>query len=129
MVLSESGSFAVSSLLAVLTFSAMQVYKSVFAASQLMTILGGFTGSIFFVFVLTAVGNLEKVVFGSSFQTQLKEVVFCLLLSMGAASTVHRVCATTCLLFSLLMIYAINAISNDVYAAAPVTAQQKKKKN
>jgi hypothetical protein len=31
-------------------------------------------GSLLFVFLLTAVGNLEKTVFGHGFQTQLAEV-------------------------------------------------------
>ena len=39
-----------------------------------MTILAGFTGSLLFVFLLTAVGNLEKSVFGFNFQTKLGEV-------------------------------------------------------
>ena len=39
-----------------------------------MTILAGFTGSLFYVFLLTAVGNLEKSMFGFNFQTKLGEV-------------------------------------------------------
>ena len=62
-----------------------------FASTQLMTVLGGFTGSLLFVFLLTGIGNLEKSMFGSSFQTQLSEVVFCLLVAMMASATIHRV--------------------------------------
>ena len=51
-----------------------KVYKTALASSQLMTILAGFTGSLLFVFLLTAVGNLEKSVFGFNFQTKLGEV-------------------------------------------------------
>ena len=57
-----------------------KVYKTALASSQLMTILAGFTGSLLFVFLLTAVGNLEKSVFGFNFQTKLGEVgsrLFC----------------------------------------------------
>jgi hypothetical protein len=39
---------------------------------QLMNVL--VLGSLLFVFLLTAVGNLEKTVFGHGFQTQLAEV-------------------------------------------------------
>ncbi len=39
---------------------------------QLMDVLD--LGSLLFVFLLTAVGNLEKTVFGHGFQTQLAEV-------------------------------------------------------
>ena len=52
----------------------LQVYKSALASSQLMTILTGFIGSWLFVFLLTAVANLEKSVFGFNFQTKLGEV-------------------------------------------------------
>ena len=69
----------------------MKVYKTMFASTQLMTVLGGFTGSLLFVFLLTGIGNLEKSMFGSSFQTQLTEVVFCLLVAMTASATIHRV--------------------------------------
>merc|ERR1712128_41186 len=75
MALTEGGSFVVSSIVSLLLFSGMQVYKTALASSQLMTILAGFTGSLLFVFLLTAVGNLEKSVFGFNFQTKLGEVV------------------------------------------------------
>ena len=69
----------------------VQVYKGLLASSQLMTIATGFTGSLLFVFLITAgcfavsgyfkiltscyaVGNLEKTVFGNNFQTKLGEV-------------------------------------------------------
>ena len=70
--------------------SPAQVYKGFLASSQLMTIATGFTGSLLFVFLITAgaifslmsptlistqpVGNLEKTVFGNNFQTKLGEV-------------------------------------------------------
>ena len=111
MALTEGGSFLVSSILSLLIFSAMQVvncnnvgrwkfcsgnifvaqvYKGFLASSQLMTIATGFTGSLLFVFLITAgaifslmsptstsiqpVGNLEKTVFGNNFQTKFGEV-------------------------------------------------------
>merc|ERR1739840_34517 len=112
-------------------FSGMQVYKTFLASSQLMTILAGFSGSLLFVFLLTAVGNLEKSVFGFNFQTKLGEVVFCMLMAMSAAGTVHRVSATTCLLFSIGMVWSLNKISQDTYGgvqSAPAHTQHKKKK-
>ena len=75
MALTEGGSFLVSSILSLLIFSAMQVmncnnvrrrnscsgnisvaqvYKGFLASSQLMTIATGFTGSLLFVFLITA---------------------------------------------------------------------------
>merc|ERR1712012_1123034 len=87
----------------------------------LMTIATGFTGSLLFVFLITAVGNLEKTVFGNNFQTKLGEVVFCILMAMSAAGTVHRfffkVSATTCLLFSIGQAYALNKMAQEVHGA------------
>jgi hypothetical protein len=113
MALTESSSLPVASILALLTFSGMQMAKPMLASSQPMTILGGFLGSIFFVFSLTAIGNLEQVVFGKGFQTKLPETIFCLILAMAASASVHRVCATTCLIFSLVMLYSMFKISQQ----------------
>ncbi len=115
MPLTESSSFPVASFLAILTLSGMQMAKPLLVSSQLMTILGGFCGSILFVFLLTAVGNLEQIIFGKGFQTKLPETVICLVAAMSASASVHRVCATTCLLFSVLMIYSMYKISQQAY--------------
>ena len=74
MALNEGSSFVVSSILSLLLFSGMQVYKNILASSQLMTIITGFSGSLLYVFLLTAVANLEKSIFGWNFQTKLGEV-------------------------------------------------------
>ena len=74
MALNEGSSFVVSSILSLLLFSGMQVYKAALASSQSMTILAGFTGSLLFVFLLTALANLEKSIFGFNFQAKLGEV-------------------------------------------------------
>ena len=74
MALNEGSSFVVSSILSLLLFSGMQVYKAALASSQMMTILAGFTGSLLFVFLLTALANLEKSIFGFNFQAKLGEV-------------------------------------------------------
>merc|ERR1712112_819248 len=112
-------------------FSGMQVGKVFLASSQLMTIAAGFLGSLLYIFLLTAVGNLEKSVFGLNFQTKLGEVVFCLLAAMSAAGTVHRVSATTCLLFSLALTWSLQRMSQETYGGSqptPAPAQQHKKK-
>lgn len=71
----------------------MQLYKTNLASNEMMTIIGGFLGSVLFVFLLTvtklnvlnilihfqllnsllikAIGNLEKIMFGHGFQTKL----------------------------------------------------------
>ena len=134
MPLTESSSLPVASILALLTFSGMQWAKPLLASSQPMTILGGFLGSILFVFILTAIGNLEQVLFGKGFQTKLPETIMALLIAMSASGSVHRVCATTCLIFSLVMVYSMYKISQQVYGhseesnISKVAEKSKKKK-
>ena len=63
--------------------------------------------------------------------TMCLQVVFCMLAAMSAAGSVHRVSATTCLLFSVGMTWSLNKISQDTYGgaqAAPAPTQHKKKK-
>lgn len=69
--LSSGNSFLISVILTVLTFSGMQMYKQWLSSSQLNTIIGGLLGSLFFVFCLTGLSNLESSVFGKNFQTKL----------------------------------------------------------
>jgi len=130
----QSGmSFFLSSTLAVLLFAGMQLYKHQLAAHEWMTIFGGFLGSVLFCLILTAVGNFESTMFGKHFQTQLfPEVVLCLFAAMFASGLVHRVCVTTCFLFSMVDLYYINKLSQSVHAPMVTTAplvKTAKKKN
>jgi uncharacterized membrane protein YdcZ (DUF606 family) len=50
---SSGTSFVLASILTVLLFSGMQMYRQWLASSQLHTILGGYLGSVLFIFVLT----------------------------------------------------------------------------
>lgn len=47
------------------------MYKPWLTSSQVHTILGGYLGSILFVFSLTALGNLETYLFGKTVQVKL----------------------------------------------------------
>merc|ERR1719203_2732094 len=85
--------------------------------------------------LLTAIGNLEQVMFGKGFQTKLPETVFAMIIAIAASGSVHRVCATTCLIFSLVMVYSMYKISQQVYghseiegATTKVAEKSKKKK-
>lgn len=134
MAVSSSMSFFLSATLAVLLFAGMQLYKQQIAAYEYMTIFGGFLGSLLFCLLLTAVSNLEAMSFGKNFQTQLfPEVVLCLFAAMFASGFVHRVCVTTCFLFSIAHLYYINKLSASVHTPpVAVTAQpvkSGKKKN
>ena len=133
MALTESSSFPVATILAILTFSGMQMAKPILASTQLMTIVGGFVGSVLFVFLVTAVGNLEAIVFGKGFQTKLPETILAMIMAMAASASVHRVCASTCLLFSLLLTYSMYKISQTVHGhteqeSAPTRMAEKSKK-
>jgi uncharacterized integral membrane protein len=111
----------------------MQLYKHQLASYEWMTIVGGFLGSILFCLILTAVSNFESHMFGKNFQTQLfPEVVLCLLAALFASGLVHRVCVTTCFLFSMVDLHYINKLSQTVHtpsvsvATAPVKSSKKK---
>ncbi|CAD5121599.1 DgyrCDS10096 [Dimorphilus gyrociliatus] len=121
MAASNSTTCLISAALFVLLFAIMQIYKQQLAAQQSMTILGGFLGSELFVLAITAVSNFEMALFGSNFQAKLFPEVFgCLAISMFASGLVHRVCVTTCFLFSALALYFINKIANAKYAPKEV---------
>lgn len=129
MALASSPSCVVSLALSVLLFSGMQMLKPFLIASQPATILGGFLGSILFVFLLTGLGNLEKMAFGNGFQTKFPEALFCLLMAVVASASVHRVSATTCLLFSAAMLYSMNTISSQAHGGEKnLTEVQKSEK-
>uniref|UniRef100_A0A6M2DDG3 Putative conserved plasma membrane protein n=1 Tax=Xenopsylla cheopis TaxID=163159 RepID=A0A6M2DDG3_XENCH len=128
MAVSTGTSFVLSSLISVLLFSAMQIYKPWLGSTQLNTILGGYLGSVLFIFVLTAIGNFESTFFGPAFQCKLfPEIIISLVGAVIASGAVHRVCATTCMVFSIIAWYYKNLISQHVHAV-PVSAEISMKK-
>ncbi|XP_025833883.1 protein KRTCAP2 homolog [Agrilus planipennis] len=131
MAFSTEYSLIFALMLSLLTFSGMQIFKPWFAVSQLNVIFGGYLGSLLFTFLLTVVGNFENLVYGKSYQMKIvPEVALCLILTFIASASIHRVCATTSILFSLVYLYFINRHSQRIYAAptVTVTAQSGKKK-
>ncbi|RLU14753.1 hypothetical protein DMN91_012640 [Ooceraea biroi] len=131
MAVNSGVSFVLSSILSVLLFSWMQMYKAWLSSSQLGTVLGGWMGSLLFMCTLTAVGNLESILFGKYFQQKLlPEVVFSLTLSLIASALIHRVSTTTCLIFSMIALYYMNRISQETYGVSvqnPVVQLKKRK--
>jgi len=55
--------------------------------------------------------------FIGNFQNETKwiEVIFALLVAEIAAATVHRVCVTTCFLFSLLLLAYLHKVARSLH--------------
>lgn len=122
MSLGTGSSLIIASISALFMFSGMQMYLPWFITTHIRTILGGYLGSLLFVFILTAIGNLETIIFGKSFQIKLfPEVIFSLFLAVVSSAVVHRVAATTCVLFSIIQLHYINKYSQKVYAVVVPT--------
>ncbi|XP_023949627.2 protein KRTCAP2 homolog [Bicyclus anynana] len=119
MAVNSATSFVLSSILTLLIFSGMQMYKPLLVRSPITIIFGGYLGSIMFMFFVTAIGNLEATLFGKNFQLKLPEIALSMLISLIAAGMVHRICFTTCLIFSLITIYYMNKLSQKMYVTAP----------
>ncbi|XP_030748529.1 protein KRTCAP2 homolog [Sitophilus oryzae] len=132
MAVATKTSFILASISSLLLFSSMQIWKTWLASSSQNTLLGGVLGAFLFTLTLTAIGNLETLVLGKSYNLGLfPEVILAFFMALAAAATVHRVTGTSCFLLSLLALFYINKYSQKTYAQ--IVPQQvtvgKKKKN
>ena len=134
MALNSTSSALVSFALSLMLYASMQYFKVQLGTSELMTILGGFMGSVLFVLLLTGLNNLENTLLDDYFQAKIfPEVFISLIMSLFSCAMVHRVSVTTCCIFSLIHLYYINNISHGLYQSpAEVTvvkSKGKKKRN
>ncbi|VDK49327.1 unnamed protein product [Anisakis simplex] len=74
--------------------SQVPVLNAELAASRAGTMMGGLLCSVLFVFILTAISNMQMSSVGDSAKVGLIEVVICLLLAALTAASVHRVAVT-----------------------------------
>ncbi|CAL0319427.1 unnamed protein product [Lupinus luteus] len=104
----SGSSMLYSILLFIVILSLQEVYRGKLASSELYTILGGFTSSLLFLVLLTFIGNFQE---STGAKTGWGAVIVAEAVALIAASTVHRVCITTCFLFSAGLLYEVNKIS------------------
>ncbi|XP_047336190.1 protein KRTCAP2 homolog [Impatiens glandulifera] len=95
-------------LLFILILSLQQMYRVKLASSEVFTILGGFTSSLLFTVLLTFIGNYQETI---GAKTGWGTVILAETVALIAAGTVHRVCVTTCFLFSAGILYEVNKLS------------------
>eukprot|EP00850_Spirogloea_muscicola_P003666 SM000015S01166 [mRNA] locus=s15:129993:131134:- [translate_table: standard] len=120
--LASPGSSALySALLFVVLASAQQVGAPALASTETLTIAGGFVSALLFVLALTCIGNVQETMGG---RAGWGSVLVALVIATGLAATVHRVCATTCILFSLPLLYEVHKIS-AVAHAQPAETEKK----
>ncbi|KAJ8762872.1 hypothetical protein K2173_023001 [Erythroxylum novogranatense] len=105
---SPGSSMLYSLLLFTVILSLQQMYKAQLASTELFTILGGFISSLLFLVLLTFFGNYQET---CNMKTGWGAVILAEAVALIAASTVHRVCITTCFLFSAGILYEVNKLS------------------
>ncbi|EXB60131.1 hypothetical protein L484_013396 [Morus notabilis] len=97
-----------SSLLFTVILSLQEMYRGKLASTELFTILGGFISSLLFLMLLTFISNFQET---CGIKTGWGAVIVAEVVALIAASTVHRVCITTCFLFSAVLLYEIHKLS------------------
>ncbi|GAB2271578.1 hypothetical protein Dimus_006410 [Dionaea muscipula] len=106
-------SMLLSFLLFIVILSLQEIYRDKLASSELFTILGGFISAMLFLLSLTFIGNFQE---RSGMKTGWGAVILAEAISLVAASTVHRVCVTTCFLFSAGLLYEVNKLSGMIHS-------------
>ncbi|XP_074559634.1 uncharacterized protein LOC141815581 [Curcuma longa] len=103
--------------------SLLEMYREKLASSELLTILGGFVCSLLFLLMLTFVGNYQE---STGTRTGWGAVVLAEIVALVAAATVHRVCITTCFLFSAGLLYEVDKLSGMALSTATTKPKGKR---
>uniref|UniRef100_A0AC34QAW8 Dolichyl-diphosphooligosaccharide--protein glycosyltransferase subunit KCP2 n=1 Tax=Panagrolaimus sp. JU765 TaxID=591449 RepID=A0AC34QAW8_9BILA len=120
-------------LLLIVTIGAGQLLKSQLSTTRQGAVFAGLLGSKVFLLGLTAISNFQMANNGTNTKAGLVEVIFALFVGMVAAGMIHRVAITLTLLFSGIILYMLNLISQQRYGMIAGTkgftqAQTKQKK-
>ncbi|XP_003372547.1 putative DNA repair protein [Trichinella spiralis] len=95
MKMHNSLSAILSITLSAAVYIVMQCLAAAFGISKVTTILCGFAGANIFVFILTAISNMEMHLYGKNYQARFFPEVFIAMTAAAIASlTVHRICMT-----------------------------------
>jgi len=105
---SAGNSSLLAGLLFLITLSGLQIWAPILASTPQLTIVGGFISSLLFFFLVICLGNLQR-------EAGWVEVLVSLLVAEVAAATVHRVCVTTCFLFSIALGLYLNYMAKNLY--------------
>ncbi|XP_072966236.1 uncharacterized protein [Typha angustifolia] len=118
---SPGRSMLYSLLLFAIILSLLEMYREKLASSELLTIFGGFLSSLLFLMMLTVTGNYQE---SCGTRTGWGAVVLAEIVALIAASTVHRVCITTCFLFSAGLLYEVDKLSGMTLAKSESRARR-----
>ncbi|KAG6738671.1 hypothetical protein POTOM_058293 [Populus tomentosa] len=126
MASGAGSSMLYSFLLFTVILSLQEMYRSKLASTELFTILGGFISSLLFLVLLTLIGNFQETcgmktgwgagectfsLLSRMLLSSIRRIILAEGVALIAAGTVHRVCITTCFLFSAGLLYEVNKLS------------------
>ncbi|KAF5749060.1 keratinocyte-associated protein 2-like [Tripterygium wilfordii] len=117
----SGSSMLYSFLLFIVILSLQEMYRGKLASTELFTIFGGFISSLLFLVSLTFIGNFQET---SGMKTGWGAVIIAEGIALIAASTVHRVCITTCFLFSAGLLYEVNKLSGTMLSKSESKARR-----
>jgi hypothetical protein len=101
----------------VISIALIELSASALGSSELMTIVGGFLCSIVFALAAIFMGNAGSVLMGSGSALGWGGVIVAELLALLVAASVHRVCVTTCFLFSIAIGSLLSQASRALHSS------------